>query len=302
MPAITPYKVFDASLQAKQLLSPHLMRITLAGPMIADMATSAPDQRIKLFFPAPDGSPAALPHAADWYAQYRAMNVSERPAMRTYTIRHLRACECEVDVDFVLHGDTGPASRWASHAQPGDRVQIVAPDRHYPGEPGGFEWKPPQALKHLLLVADATALPAALGILDQLAQASQPPVTQAFIEIESAQDRLETPHWPGLKVHWLVRDQRSPAPAAGTLMVEAVRQVTLPTISGGAQEVELAEVDVDEEILWEVFESANDGFYGWIAGETAAVMSLRKYLIKERAIPREALNLMGYWRYNKSGD
>jgi NADPH-dependent ferric siderophore reductase len=26
---------------------------------------------------------------------------------------------------------------------------------------GGFEWKPPQQLKHLLLVADATALPAA---------------------------------------------------------------------------------------------------------------------------------------------
>jgi NADPH-dependent ferric siderophore reductase len=32
-----------------------------------------------------------------------------------------------------------------------------------------------------------------------------------------------------------------------------------------------------------------------------AVMSLRKYLIKERGIPREPLNLMGYGRYNNIG-
>lgn len=31
------------------------MRVTLAGPMVTDMATWAPDQRVKLFFPAVDG-------------------------------------------------------------------------------------------------------------------------------------------------------------------------------------------------------------------------------------------------------
>ena len=85
-------------------------------------------------------------------------------------------------------------------------------------------------------------------------------------------------------------------------MVEAVRQATLPVdASPVGQAVELADVDIEEEILWEIAETASEGFYGWIAGESAAVMSLRKYLIKERGIPRESLNLMGYWRYNKSG-
>ncbi len=93
------------------------------------------------------------------------MPANQRPAMRTYTIRHLRAEQGEVDIDFVLHGETGPASRWAIRSGVGEPIQIVAPDRQFSAQDaGGFEWKPPHTLKHLLLVADATALPAALGI------------------------------------------------------------------------------------------------------------------------------------------
>ena len=299
MATANPYKMFDAVLQRKQTLSPHMMRVTLAGPMVREMATWAPDQRVKLFFPAADGSPARLAHSDDWLARYRSMPVAERPAMRTYTIRHLRAEQGEVDIDFVLHGETGPASRWAMNAMPGESIQIRAPDRRFSAQDaGGFEWKPPQALKQLLLVADGTALPAALGILDELATMAQPPVTQAFFEIDSREDALPVPDWPGLSVEWLIRDHGD----AGLLMVEAIQRADLPTSASNSCEVlELEEVNVDEEILWETSESANDGFYGWIAGETVAVMSLRKYLIQERGIPRESLNLMGYWRYNKVG-
>ncbi|RON43467.1 NADPH-dependent ferric siderophore reductase [Pseudomonas frederiksbergensis] len=299
MASANPYKMFDAVLRRKQALSPHMMRVTLAGPMVTEMATWAPDQRVKLFFPAEDGSPARLAHEDDWLARYRSMPVVQRPAMRTYTIRHLRAEQGEVDIDFVLHGETGPASRWAIHAVPGESIQIRAPDRHFTAQDaGGFEWKPPQALKQLLLVADGTALPAALGILDELATLDEPPVTLAFFEVDSREDALPVPDWPGLSVEWLIRDHVS----AGSLMVEAVQRANLPLYASKASEsVELAEVNVDEEILWETSESASDGFYGWIAGETVAVMSLRKYLIKERGIPRESLNLMGYWRYNKVG-
>ncbi|KOX99530.1 siderophore-interacting protein [Pseudomonas nunensis] len=297
MASANPYKIFDAVLQRKQTLSPHMMRVTLAGPMVTDMATWAPDQRVKLFFPAEDGSPARLSHEDGWYARYRSMPVTQRPAMRTYTIRHLRADQGEVDIDFVLHGETGPASRWAIRSVPGASIQITAPDRHFTAQDaGGFEWKPPQALKQLLLVADATALPAALGILDELSVLDEPPLTQAFFEVDSLEDALPVPDWPGLSVEWLVRDHAS----AGSLMVEAVQRANLPSYVS-KESVELAEVNVDEEILWETSASASDGFYGWIAGETAAVMSLRKYLIKERGIPRESLNLMGYWRYNKVG-
>lgn len=84
-------------------------------------------------------------------------------------------------------------------------------------------------------------------------------------------------------------------------MVDAVCRAILPSPAKAFEAVELAEVDVDEDMLWETSESARDGFYGWIAGETVAVMSLRKYLIKECGIAKASLNLMGYWRYNKAG-
>ncbi|MGE8189560.1 siderophore-interacting protein [Pseudomonas sp. NPDC086278] len=299
MASATPYKLFDAVLQHKKNLSPHLMRVTLAGPMVSEMASWAPDQRVKLFFPAEDGAPARLTHDEGWYARFRSMPVTQRPAMRTYTIRHLRAEQGEVDIDFVLHGETGPASRWAIHAVVGEPIQIVAPDRQFSAQDtGGFEWKPPQKLRHLLLVADATALPAALGILDELEALSAPPMTQAFFEVDCIDDVLPVPEWPGLSVHWLIRGQM----AAGSQMVEAVRRADLAIPASLDQKaVRLADVNVDEDILWETSEACADGFYGWIAGETAAVMSLRKHLIKERGIARESLNLMGYWRSNKVG-
>ncbi|WP_347905279.1 siderophore-interacting protein [Pseudomonas purpurea] len=302
MARAAPYTVFDAVLQRKQLLSPHLMRVTLAGPRVADMATWAPDQRVKLFFPAADGTPANLPRNDNWHADYRSIPVAQRPAMRTYTIRHLRTERCEVDIDFVLHGETGPASYWAIHAKPGAGIQIVAPDRQFTAvETGGFEWKPPRALKYLLLMADPTALPAALGILDELAALAEPPRAQVLFEIESADDKLPTPIWQGLSLQWLIRDQ-APGAQAGTLMAAALRALDLSAFAvDAAAQAALAEVNIDEELLWETPRPNGNGFYGWIAGETAAVMDVRKYLIKECGIPHEMLNLMGYWRYNRVG-
>jgi NADPH-dependent ferric siderophore reductase len=302
MASANPYKLFDVVLRHKRQLSPHLMRVTLAAPAVAEMATWAPDQRVKLFFPGENGSPSRLAQSEGWYSRFRAMLADRRPAMRTYTIRHLRAAQGEVDIDFVLHGETGPASRWALRAQPGESMQILAPDSRFSAiEAGGFEWKPPQHLTEVLLVADSTALPAAMGILDELAALAEPPRVQAFFEVDSAQDMLALPDWPGLSVRWLIR-QEAGATVAGTLMVEAVRQAILPVdVSAVGPAAELADVDIDKDILWEIAGGATQGFYGWIAGESAAVMSLRKYLVKERGIPRESLNLMGYWRYNKSG-
>lgn len=302
MASATPYKLFDVVLRQKQQLSPHLMRVTLSGPPVSEMATWAPDQRVKLFFPAQNGSPSRLAQSEGWYSRFRSMLADRRPAMRTYTIRHLRADQGEVDIDFVLHGETGPASRWALHAQPGESMQILAPDSRFSAkEAGGYEWKPPQNLKQVLLVADSTALPAAMGILDELAALAEPPQTQAFFEVESTQDMLPVPDWPGLCVEWLIREQAG-ATVAGALMVEAVRQAVLPVdASSVGQAIELADVDIDKDILWEVADLAAEGFYGWVAGESAAVMGLRKHLVKERGIPRDSLNLMGYWRYNKPG-
>ncbi|WP_205619945.1 siderophore-interacting protein [Dasania marina] len=40
-------------------------------------------------------------------------NHQHSAATRTYTVRNYREAINELDVDFVLHGDGGPASAWA---------------------------------------------------------------------------------------------------------------------------------------------------------------------------------------------
>ncbi len=286
----SPYQLFDVALKAKTTLSPHLSRLTFEGPQVRQMATLAPDQRIKIFFPDPQGRPPAMAITPDWYARYKKQDVETRPPMRTYTIRALRAQDGEVDVDFVLHGETGPASTWATRAQPGERLQIMAPNAAFEGDGGGYEWKPPQGLKNLLLIADETALPAVAGILEELAALPHPPQTQLFIEIPDQDDEIPLAAWPELTVEWLPRKLGAP----GALMIAAAQRAAVPTATRAAPA--LADVDVDEAILWDVSAPGDAGFYGWVAGEAAAVIAIRRLLITERKVDKASLNLMGYWR------
>ncbi|EKM6344907.1 siderophore-interacting protein, partial [Cronobacter sakazakii] len=219
------YRIFNVTLRRRIAVTPSLLRCVFTGPDVAHMKHEAPDQRIKLMFARPDGNTARLPVSDSWYQDYLALPRERRPFMRTYTLRALRREACELDVEFVLHGDNGPASRWAMNARPGDTLQIVAPDRDFPGDSGGYEWSTDDALRQALLVADETALPAALGILEQLARQPAPPRVQAFLEVPLAQD-IQPLRYPFADIHWLARDENA---AHGERLLEAVKDAaTLP--------------------------------------------------------------------------
>ncbi|WP_337187937.1 siderophore-interacting protein [Phenylobacterium sp.] len=292
-PEIRPYRLFDVTLLRREALTPHLSRLTFTGPQVGEMTTHAPDQRIKMFFPHGEGEAETLPDVATWYALYKAMPAATRPAMRTYTIRAVRPEAREVDIDFVMHGDEGPASRWAARSKPGDRLQMTAPDARYSGEVGGYEWKPPAGVRHVLLIADETALPALAGILEGLAEAPSPPAVQAFVEVPEAADILELPHWPGLDLVWMPRDAGDAALGG---MAAAVQQARLPALAEAGAGTALPEVDVDAQVLWDRAAPLDGSFYAWVAGEAGAVLAIRKHLVKERGLDRRTLNLMGYWR------
>jgi len=296
-----PYRLFDVTLLRSMRLSPSLCRFTFGGADVAYMRTCAPDQRIKVFFPDAAGKPPSL-SPDTWLADYQAMRSADRPPRRTYTIRGLRSSDCEVDIDFVLHGSTGPASRWALSAVPGDKLQIVAPDAMFDGDPGGYEWRPPAELDRLLLLADETALPAVVGILEELACTARPPMTQVHLEVPTVGDCLALPTWPSLRLHWAVREG-SPC-AVGDFLVEAARVAELPaTLRSSVSAAPLVDIDVDQTILWETQAPQQDGaFYAWVAGEAGAVKAIRHLLLKEHGLPRSATNLMGYWRQGQVRD
>ncbi|MBG4705023.1 siderophore-interacting protein [Pseudomonas aeruginosa] len=297
------YRLFNVELKRREQLSPALTRFVFGGPEVAEMKTLAADQRIKIFFPDASGQPPSLPGGSEWYQAYRSVEPARRPPMRTYTIRALRAAQEEVDVEFVLHGENGPASAWATHARIGDRLQLAAPNRQYGDDPGGYEWKPPAGVRHILLIADETALPAVAGILEELAGEAEPPVVEAFLEVPGEADILDLPAIPGARLHWLPRHQAGIHSRNGERMIEAARQARLPEreVAGGAAQ-ELEDIDIDEEILWELASPESGSFYAWVAGESAAVMAIRRYLVQERGIDKRHLTLMGYWRLGKVFD
>ncbi|MBV6141588.1 siderophore-interacting protein [Pseudomonas aeruginosa] len=297
------YRLFNVELKRREQLSPALTRFVFGGPEVAEMKTLAADQRIKIFFPDASGQPPSLPGGSEWYQAYRSVEPARRPPMRTYTIRALRAEQEEVDVEFVLHGENGPASAWATHARIGDRLQLAAPNRQYGDDPGGYEWKPPAGVRHILLIADETALPAVAGILEELAGEAEPPVVEAFLEVPGEADILDLPAIPGARLHWLPRHQAGIHSRNVERMIEAARQARLPEreVAGGAAQ-ELEDIDIDEEILWELASPESGSFYAWVAGESAAVMAIRRYLVQERGIDKRHLTLMGYWRLGKVFD
>jgi NADPH-dependent ferric siderophore reductase len=112
-------------------LTDTLVRFTFTGDELDGFASVGPDDHVKIFF-ATDGE----------------------PAMRDYTPSEYRAAAKngpELDLDFVVHGDSGPATAWASRADIGTELTI--------GGPRGSRYAP-SGFRNAVLIADATGAPA----------------------------------------------------------------------------------------------------------------------------------------------
>ncbi len=110
--------------------------------------------------------------------------------MRTYTIRHQQTDE--IDIDFMLHEDGGPASTWAKFAEAGSSVMV--------GGPGPKKMIDPKA-EWQLLVGDMTALPAISVNLETLPKDAK---GYAVIEVVSEEDIQPLIHPEGIEIHWVV--------------------------------------------------------------------------------------------------
>lgn len=171
----------------RRQVTPNLLRIALGGAGMADFPEDQTSAYVKL----------RLPDAA-----------SEREVVRTYTVRSQRPGE--IDVDFALHEDCGPATLWALNAGIGDTVMV--------GGPG------PRKLVHadadwFLLVGDMTALPAISGNLEMLPDTAR---GTAVIEIMDAAD-IQDLHKPaGVNIDWVI----NPHPGEDShLLVDRVKSL-----------------------------------------------------------------------------
>lgn len=269
---LAPFRFFGLQVARTRRLGPSLVRVTFTatatedGDGLRNFTAGGRDQSLSLFLPHPGQDAPVVPvDAGDLHAvlgAHRALPEDERAVMRSYTVREHRADAGEVDIDFAVHDDGGPACRWALSAEPGHRVTVLGPAV---ADNTGVRCRPPEDTDWVLIWADETALPAAAAILEWLPAGRK---AKVWIEVPRTGDRLPLKTDADADVTWLVREENAP-PA-----VEAVAAAQLP---GGVP-------------------------YAWIAGESGGVKALRRHLVNDRGFDRRRVTFVGYWKRGLSED
>ena len=153
-----PLVIRQVAVSSVQKLTSNITRITLSGEELAGFVSSGPTDHVKVFFPDPATGELTAPTMTDTGVSRPDTGVI---ISRDYTPLGFRSHDGhhELDIDFVVHGDDGPASAWAGRAQVGDRLAIAGPR--------GSKLLPAGAT-HVILVADETALPSCSRWIDML--------------------------------------------------------------------------------------------------------------------------------------
>lgn len=254
--------LYLAEVSQRVWVSPHVVRVTVAGDDLTRLPQHGFDQWFRLFLPRGNGE-ADFSRVPDQlgmgsYLKFLASPSGGRPVFRSYTARAFRPEAGELDIDFVVHGDRGVAGPWASRAVPGDRIAILDQGR-------GFDLLPDTGFH--LLVGDESAMPAILGILRDLPRDAR---GLALIEVPEASDAQPVDGPEGVEVRWLARADAHATP--GVRALEALR----------------AFVPEDAATL-----------SAYVVGEQALATEGRRYLVSA-GVPKSRIAFVGYWRAGRA--
>lgn len=202
VPDLKPRRISAVlEVRSARRVTPNMIRVTLTGRDLSALPAWIAGGHCKLMIPEPSQSRFAF--------EDRFFN-GPTPVTRTYTIRHARPEACEIDVDFVAHGDDGPASAWAGRAQPGDVIGFAGP-----GMPKLTEFD----ADFYLIAADMSALPVAAAALEALPREAR---GMAIFEVTTPEDRQEIDAPAGISQHWLQHPEPHDPSRAQVDMVETM--------------------------------------------------------------------------------
>ena len=193
----------------KQQISPNMQRIILGGKALKEFPTGFEGGYIKLNL-----SELAKSNNELVYERVQALN-AKKPVMRSYTIRHFDPAAGKLTLNFMNHGDGGPACAWSTHCNIGDEITISGP---------GAVKRVNNDADWFLIAGDMTALPAICVNLEQLPPDS---TGYAVIEIIDEQDKQTINCPKGFEIHWVINPQPD---RANTLLADKVK--SLPWLEG----------------------------------------------------------------------
>lgn len=199
-------KLIPRTLQVVRTLqiTPNMKRITLGGEELKGFPEGTEGSYIKLWFPWPGETEFSMP------SEDGTRGPGNGPMMRTYTIRNHDPGALELDIDFVVHGDEGPASGWAMNARTGDQITISGPGDGKMIDPTA-DW--------FFMVGDMTALPALSANLKMLPDDARGYFVMEIIDGSDIQD-LAKPD--AIEMHWVINPQPE---AENDLLLNKVREL-----------------------------------------------------------------------------
>ena len=166
---------YELTVASKVTLSSHMLRLELTGDDLARFPEDQESGYVKMVFPVPDGS----------------------AVLRSYTVRAFDAAAQRLVLDFVDHGDSGPASTWARQAEPGATITVRGPGEKKVVD-ASADW--------VLIAGDLAALPAISVNLEQLPEDAR---GYCLIEVPGEGDVLPLVAPIGVDVRWIVSSDPS---------------------------------------------------------------------------------------------
>jgi NADPH-dependent ferric siderophore reductase len=201
-----------ATVLRTEALSPRMIRVTLTGPELHEMAVPDLAASVRLLVPVPGTGELVMP---SWTGNEFLMPDGRRPPLRTFTPRRFDPGAAELDLDVVLH-DGGIATDWAAAAQPGAPAAISGPGRGYAIAPDATAF---------VLGGDESAIPAMSQLLGALPEEA---AVHVRVEIAEADSRIALPEHPNARVEWCELSAGAPP---GDALVTAIREVEM--VPGG---------------------------------------------------------------------
>lgn len=205
-----PPKLCILTVAGIEQLTPHMRRITFSGDNLVRFAENT---NLHMRLAIPNGAVDLPLPMVNGQGRIVWPEGAEMPTLRKYTVRNVDLARRTAAVDFVMHDEAGPGSRFAANAKPGDVIAMIGP--------GGLTAAPSD---WYVLAGDETALPAIGRILENLPAEAR---GVALIEIAGPEEELPLPTASQIEVRWLYRN--GAAAGTTTLLIDAIRKIVFPS-------------------------------------------------------------------------
>lgn len=199
----------------KAYITPYYIRVFFTSDQIAALSEATVGIHNKIFIPRQRGGEVLFPEHDPVTGRWKAMEEGKKNIVRTYTHRGIDLAKQELWIDFVAHGDEGPASAWAISATEGDRIGVMM---------SGGEMKLFPKVENYILIGDATAIPVLSVILSELDATAR---GKCIIEVHGPQDEQHLETCANIDIMWVHNEH----PHEGSQLAAVSKSLPLPTAS-----------------------------------------------------------------------